>query len=64
MVKGLWRFFTIVNQAMDHLEEIDPIVEQAGLTRCKVAADLVHYDQLLYEKRREASQATLDAFFR
>ena len=26
-------------------------------------ADLAHYEQLLYEKRREAKQATLDAFF-
>ena len=25
--------------------------------------DLALYDQMLYEKRREASQATLDAFF-
>ena len=27
-------------------------------------ANLAHYEQLLYEKRREATQTTLDAFFR
>ena len=26
-------------------------------------SNLAHYEQLLYEKRREATQATLDAFF-
>ena len=62
-VKGLQRFFAIVNQATDHLVEIDPDVEWAGLMRRKVAADLKHYDQPLYEKRREALQVTLDAFF-
>ena len=62
-VKDRQRFFAIVNQAMDHLEEINPYFEPAGLTRCKVAADLTHYEQILYEKRREATQATLDAFF-
>ena len=27
-------------------------------------ANLAHYEQLLYEKRREAAQSALDAFFR
>ena len=47
---------------MDYLEEVDPDVEQAGLSRCKVMSNLAHYKQLLYEKRREAAQTTLDAF--
>ena len=29
----------------------------------KLLSDLALYDQMLYEKRREASQATFDAFF-
>ena len=53
----------MLNQTMDYLEEIDPNVEQAGLAGCKVAVDLAQYDQLLYEKRRDACQATLDTFF-
>ena len=48
MMKGLQCFFTIVNQEMDHLEEIDLDFEQAGLMRHKVAADLAHYEQILY----------------
>ena len=48
---------------MDYLEGFDPNVERAGPARHKVSAVLAQYDQLLYEKRREASQATLDAFF-
>ena len=62
-MKGLQRFFAIVNQAMDHLEEMDPDVEWAGLMRRKELSDLAHYEQILYKKRREATQATLDAFF-
>ena len=48
---------------MDYLEEVDSDVEQAGLSTRKLMSDLAHYKQLLYEKRREATQATLDAFF-
>ena len=47
----------------DYLEEVNPDVEQAGLVRHKVLSDLAQYDQMLYEKRKEASQATLDASF-
>ena len=45
------------------LEEVDPDVEWAGLSRRKVMSNLAHYEQLLYEKRREATQATLDVTF-
>ena len=51
-----------LNDTMDYLE-IDPNVERAGLARHKVAVDLAQYDQLLYEKRRDACQATLRDFF-
>ena len=53
----------MMNQAMDYLEEVDPDVEQAGLSRRKVMADLAQFEELLYEKRGEATQATLNAFF-
>ena len=59
----LQHFYGLINQVMNYLEEVDPDVEQAGLSRRKVMPDLAHYEQLLYEKRREAMQATLDAFF-
>ena len=62
-VKSLQRFFGTVNLAMDYLEEIDPNVKRAGLMRHKVAAVLPQDYQLLYEKRRDKSLATLDAFF-
>ena len=62
-VKILQRFFRIVSLGMDYLEEVDPDIEWAGLTRHRVMSNLAHYEQLLYEKRREATQATLDAFF-
>ena len=63
-VKILQCFYGMLNKAMDYLEEVYSDVERAGLLRCKVMSDLAHYEQLLYEKRREATQATLDAFFR
>ena len=62
-VKSLQHLYAMLNETMNHLEEIDPNVKQAGLARRKVAAELAQYDQLLYEKRREACQATLDTFF-
>ena len=62
--KILQRLLGIMNQGLDYLEEVDPDYERAGLTRCRVMVNLAHYVQLLYEKRREAMQATLDAFFR
>ena len=48
---------------LDYLKEVDPDIKWAGLSRRMVMADLVHYEQLLYEKRRKTTQATLDAFF-
>ena len=62
-VKILQCFYGMLNDMMDYLEEVDPDVERAESSRHKVMADLVHYEQLLYEKRREATQATLDVFF-
>ena len=59
----LQRYFGIINQGMDHLEEVDPDFERAGIARRRAMADLAHYKHLLYEKKREATQATLDAFF-
>ena len=50
-----------MNQTMDYLEGIDFNVERAELVRSNVAADLAQHD-LMYEKRRDASQATHDAF--
>ena len=48
---------------MDYLEEVNPDVKHAGVLRRKVLSDVAHYEQLLYEKRREATEVTLDAFF-
>ena len=62
-VKILQHFLVMMNQGLDYLEEMDPDYKRAGLTRCRVMATLAHYEQLLYDKRREATQATLDAFF-
>ena len=53
----------MLNDMMDYLEEVDHDVEWAGLSRRKVMANLAHYERLLYEKRREATQAIPDAFF-
>ena len=47
---------------MDYLEEVDPDVEWAGLSRHKAMSNLAHHEQL-YVKKRKAIQATLDAFF-
>ena len=63
MVKILQRFDGMLNDVMDYLEEADPDVEWGRLSRSKMMADLAHYEHLLYEKRREATQAALDAFF-
>ena len=63
IVKILQRFYGMLNQVMDYLEEVDPDIEQTGLSRRKVMSDLAHYEQLLYKRRAEATQATLDAFF-
>ena len=62
-VKIQQRFYALLNQTMDYLE-VNPDVKRAGLARSKMSAVLAQYDQLLYEKRREAMQATLDPFFR
>ena len=61
-VNILQHFYRLINQAMDYLE-VNPDVEQSGLSSCRVMSDLAHYEHLLYDKRREATQATLDAFF-
>ena len=63
-MKILQRFTEIMIQGLDYLEEVDPDYERAGLTRHTVMDNLAHYKQLLYKKREEATQATLDAFFR
>ena len=62
-VKILQHFIREMNRGLDYLEEVDPDYERAGLTRRRVMANLAYYEQLLYEKR-EAAQATLNAFFR
>ena len=62
--KILQHFLGIMNQGLDYLEEADRYYERAGLTRRRVMANLAHYEQLLYEKRREAMQATFNVFFR
>ena len=57
-------FFGLLNQALDYMEEMDTDHEQAGLTRRRMLAEAAHYNQLLYEKRREAMQSNLNSFFR
>ena len=64
IMKILQHFLGIMNQGLYYLEKVDPDYERAGLARRRVMANLSHYEQLLYEKRREAMQAILDAFFR
>ena len=54
----------MLNEALDYLEEVDPDYERAGDTRCRMLANAAHYEQLLHEKRREATQSTLNASFR
>ena len=62
-VNILHRFYAKLSNAMNYLEEVNLNVESAGLARRKVLSDLALYDQMLYEKKREASQAALDVFF-
>ena len=62
-MKILQCFSGIMNQGLNYLEEVDPDYEWAGLMKRRVMANLAHYEQLFY-KRREATQATLNAFFR
>ena len=52
-----------MNSFLDFLEEIDPNVERSGLVRRKVTAVCAPYEQLLYEKRRDAQQSRIDKFF-
>ena len=59
----LQRFLGMLNDTLDYLEEVDPDYERAGLARRRMLASAAYYEQLL-EKRREATQATLDSFFR
>ena len=60
-VKILQRFYRMLNEGMDYLEDVNPDVEWARLSRRKVMSDLDHYEQLLYEKRREATQPILES---
>ena len=46
-VKILQHFYGRLNDVMACLEETNPDVERAGLSRRKVMADLTHYEQLL-----------------
>ena len=64
MVKILQVFYGLLNQALDYMEEMDPDNEQAGLKRRRMVAQASHYEQLLYEKKRQAMQSTLDSFFK
>ena len=54
-VKTQQCFYVMLSQTIDYPEEIDPDVERAGLARHKVCSDLAQHDQMLYEKRVEAS---------
>ena len=63
MVKTLHHFYAMLSQIMGYLEEINPDVQRGRVARHEVLANLAQYDQMLYKKRREASQATLNAFF-
>ena len=60
----LQRFFGMLNEALDYLDEVDHDYERAGLTRRRMLANAAHYEQLLHKKRREATQPILDSFFR
>ena len=51
----LQRFFGMLNEVLDYLEEVDPNYERLGLTKCWMLASATHYKQLLLEKRREAT---------
>ena len=62
-VKHLQEFQRRINSALSYLEEIDPNVERSGMVRRKITAAVAQYDQLLYEKRRDAQQSRIDKFF-
>ena len=62
-IKNLQEFQRRINSALSFLEDIDPNVERSGLVRRKVSAACSTYDQLLYEKRRDAQQTRIDKFF-
>ena len=62
--KNLQELFKMFNSTMDYMEDIDPNVEWAGITRCKMTALMAQYEQLLFGKRRDASQVKLGTFFR
>ena len=64
MLLILQHFFGMLNDMLEYLEEVDPDYEQAGLTRRGMLANAAHYEQLLLEKRREATHASLDSYFR
>ena len=63
-VKNLQEFQRRISSALSYLEEIDPNVERSGMVRRKITAACTQYDQLLYEKRRDAQQSRIDTFFR
>ena len=58
-VKIMQHFYGLINQVMDYLEEVNPDIKWAGLSRRKLMSYMAHYEQLLYKKRREATLATL-----
>ena len=57
-------FFGMLNDTLDYLEEMDPDYERAGFARRRVMADLAHYKQMLFQKRRVSMQSTLDSWFK
>ena len=54
----------MLNDTLDYLEEVNPDYELAGLARCRVMANLAHYEQMVSEKRRASMQSTLDSWFK
>ena len=62
-IEILQEFYTLLNQTMDYMENMDPNYERAGLNRRRVTANLAYYEDLLKEKKRKAMQSTLDRFF-
>ena len=63
-VKIPQRFFGLLHQALDYIDQTNPDYKRAELTRRRMLAETAHYKQLLYEKRREAMQSTLSSFFK
>ena len=57
-------FFGMLSNMLDYLEKVDPDYEHVGLTRCRVMADLAHYKQMLFEKRRASMQSTINSWFK